>query len=119
QGLSVELEQSQFLSVIPEMRVQGTLRMMGRPDAALTPEVAREVCTRTGSAAVLDGSIAAIGSQYVLGLRARNCATGAVLDEEQVQAARKEDVLTALGQIARKFRTRVGESLASVEKYDT
>ena len=68
---------------------------------------------------MLDGSIAPLGSQYVLGLRARNCRTGDVLDEEQVQAAKKEDVLNALSQIASKFRTRVGESLATVEKHDT
>ena len=85
----------------------------------LTPELAREICERTASAAVLDGSIASLGSQYVLGLRARNCRTGDVLDEEQVQAARKEDVLNALSQIASRFRTRVGESLATVEKHDT
>src|SRR5262249_28050575 len=74
---------------------------------------------RTASAAVLDGTIATLGSQYVLGLRARNCQTGAILDEEQVQAARKEDVLNALSQIASKFRTRVGESLATIEKHST
>ena len=91
---------------------------MGRPaDARLTPELAREICERTASAAVLEGSIASLGSQYVLGLRAKNCRTGDVLDEEQVQAARKEDVLNALSQIASKFRTRVGESLATVEKH--
>ena len=93
---------------------------MGQPaDARLTPELAREICERTASAAVLEGSIASLGSQYVLGLRAKNCRTGDVLDEEQVQAARKEDVLNALSQIASKFRTRVGESLATVEKHDT
>src|SRR6202790_4642621 len=70
-------------------------------------------------AAVLEGSIASVGSQYVVGLRARNCRTGDVLDEEQVQAARKEDVLNALSQIATKFRARVGESLSTVEKHDT
>src|ERR1700693_533780 len=74
---------------------------------------------RAGGAAVLDGSIAPLGTQYVLGLRAKNCRTGDLLDEEQVQAARKEDVLNALGQIASKFRTRVGESLATVEKHST
>ena len=92
---------------------------MGRPpEAQLTPERAREVCERTGSAAVLEGSIASLGSQYVLGLRAKNCRTGGVLDEEQVQATRKEDVLNSLSQIASKFRTRVGESLATIEKHD-
>ena len=120
QGMAVQLEQSPFLSLVPEERIQQALRLMGQPaDARLTPEVAREVCERTASAAVLDGSIASLGSQYVLGLRAKACRTGEVLAEEQVQAARKEDVLNALGQIASKFRTRVGESLTTVEKYDT
>ena len=120
QGMAVQLEQSPFLSLISEERIQQTLRMMGQPaDARLTPEIAREVCERTTSAAVLDGSIANLGSQYVLGLRARACRTGDILAEEQVQAARKEDVLKALGEVASKFRSRIGESLATVEKYDT
>jgi len=120
QGLAVQLEQSPFLSLISEERIQQTLRLMGqRTDARLTPEVAREICQRTASAAVLDGSIASLGSQYVLGLRAKECRSGEILAEEQVQAARKEDVLNALTQIASKFRTRVGESLTTVKKYDT
>jgi DNA-binding winged helix-turn-helix (wHTH) protein len=120
QGLAVQLEQSPFLSLISEGRMQQVLRLMGKPaDARLTPAIAREICERTASAAVLDGSIASLGSQYVLGLRAEDCRTGDVLAEEQVQAARKEDVLNALGQIASKFRTRVGESLITVKKYDT
>jgi eukaryotic-like serine/threonine-protein kinase len=120
QGMAVQLEQSPFLSLISEGRIQQALSLMGQPvDAPLTPEVAREICERTASAAVLDGSIASLGSQYVVGLRAKNCRTGDVLDEEQVQAARKEDVLNALTQIASKFRTRVGESLITVEKHDT
>ena len=120
QGLSVQLEQSPFLRLVSEERIQQTLRLMGQPtDARLTPEVAREICERTGSAAVLDGSIASLGSQYVLGLRATNCRTGNILAEQQVQAARKEDVLNALGQIATRFRTQVGESLSVVQKYDT
>lgn len=119
QGLAVQLEQSPFLSIISEQRIQQVLRLMGKPaDARLTPEFAREICERTASAAVLDGSIASLGSQYVLGLRAEDCRTGDVLAEEQVQAARKEDVLNALGQIASKFRSRVGESLTTVKKYD-
>jgi len=119
QGLSVNLEQSPYLSLIPDERVQQTLRLMGRPaEARLSPEVAREVCARTGSAAVLEGSIASLGNQYVLGLRAEDCRTGDILDEEQVQAARKEEVLQALDQVAVHFRTRVGESLASVQKHD-
>jgi len=120
QGMAVQLEQSPFLSLVSDERIQQILRLMGQPpDARLTPAVGREICERTGSAAVLDGSIASLGSQYVLGLRARACRTGDVLAEEQVQAARKEEVVNALGQIASKFRTRVGESLTTVEKYDT
>jgi predicted Ser/Thr protein kinase len=120
QGLAVELEQSPFLSLVSEERIQQTLRLMGQPaDARLTPGLAREICERTASAAVLDGSIASLGSQYILGLRAKNCRTGDVLDEEQAQAARKEDVLNSLSRIAGKFRTRVGESLSTVEKHDT
>lgn len=120
QGMAVQLEQSPFLSLISEERIQQTLRLMGQPaDARLTPQVAREICERTASAAVLHGSIASLGSQYVLGLRAEDCRTGDVLAEEQVQAARKEDVLNALGQIARKFRARVGESVTTVKEHDT
>ncbi|HEY1947171.1 MAG TPA: protein kinase, partial [Bryobacteraceae bacterium] len=120
QGLALQLEQSPFLSLVSEERIQQSLHMMQRPaDERLTPELAREVCERTGSAAVLEGSIASLGSQYVIGLRAKNCRSGDVLDEEQAQASRKEDVLGSLSQIARKFRTRVGESLATVEKHAT
>ena len=120
QGMSVQLEQSPFLSLISDQRIQQTLRVMGQPaDARLTPAVAREICERTASAAVLNGSIASLGSQYVLGLRAVDCRNGKVLDAEQAQVARKEDVLNALSQIASRFRTRVGESLTTVEKYDT
>ena len=120
QGLAVQLEQSPFLSLISEDRIHQMLQLMGQPaDARLSPAIAKDICARTASAAVLEGSIASLGSQYVVGLRATNCRTGDVLDEEQVQAARKEDVLNALSQIASTFRTRVGESLATVEKHDT
>jgi len=120
QGLSVQLEQSPFLRLVSDERIHETLRLMGRPtDAHLTPEMAREVCERTGSTAVLDGSIATLGSQYVLGVKTVNCHSGEVLDEEQVQAVRKEDVLHALDQVASRFRSRVGESLASVGQHDT
>ncbi len=120
QGLAVQLEQSPFLSLISDERIQQTLKLMAKPaDARLTPEVSREICQRTASAAVLDGSIASLGSQYVLTLRAKDCRSGDVLDEEQVQAARKEDVLNALSQIASRFRTRVGESLSTVKSHDT
>src|ERR1035437_6022144 len=120
QGLAVQLEQSPFLSLVSDERIQKALGLMGQAaDAPLTPELAKEICQRTTSAAVLEGSIAPLGGQYVLWLRAKNCRTGDVLDEEQVQAARKEDVLTALSQIASKFRTRVGESLSTIKEHDT
>jgi hypothetical protein len=120
QGLAVQLGQSPFLSLISDERIQQILKLMAKPaDARLTPEVSREICERTASAAVLDGSIASLGSQYVLTLRAKDCRSGDVLDEEQVQAARKEDVLNALSQIASRFRTRVGESLSTVKSHDT
>jgi serine/threonine protein kinase/Flp pilus assembly protein TadD len=118
QGLAVQLQQSPFLSLISEERIRKELGLMQQPpDAPLTSDVAESVCVRTASAAVLDGSIAMLGSQYVLGLRAKNCATGDILADEQAQAARKEDVLGALSQMAIRFRTRVGESLATVEQH--
>jgi tetratricopeptide (TPR) repeat protein/tRNA A-37 threonylcarbamoyl transferase component Bud32 len=120
QGLATELEQSPFLSLVPDDRIQATLALMNRPaNAPLTFEIGREVCERTGAAAILDGSITSFGSRYVLGLHAKNCRTGDVIDDEQVQAARKEDVLNVLSQIARKFRTQVGESLATVRELAT
>ena len=120
QGLAVQLEQSPFLTLISDERTQQELKLMGQPaDVRITPAIAREICVRTGSAVALDGSISSLGSQYVLGLNAKDCHTGAVLVEDQVQVARKEDVLTALSQMAGKFRTQAGESLATVEKHNT
>jgi tetratricopeptide (TPR) repeat protein len=120
QGLSIQLAQSPFLRLISDERIQQVLGLMGQPaDARLTPQMAREICERTAGAAVLEGSLAAIGSQFVLGLRAKSCRSGDVLDEEQVQAASKEEVLNSLTQIASKFRTKVGESLATIQKHDT
>jgi len=120
QGLSVQLEQSPFLDLISESRVNDTLKLMGRPAGdRLTPEVTREVCQRTGSKAMLTGSIAALGSQYVIGLKAVNCNTGDVLAEAQEQAAGKEAVLKALGDAAVSLRSQLGESLSSVQKYAT
>lgn len=120
QGMEVQLEQSPFLSLISGQRIRHMLRLMGHSaDVPLTPELAREVCLRTGSVAVLEGSIARLGNQYVLGLRATNCVTGDMLDGEQVQLAKKEDVLRGLTQIASKCRTRLGESLAMVKQHDT
>jgi tetratricopeptide (TPR) repeat protein len=120
QGLAVQLQQSPFLSLISDDRIRRTLLLMNQPaDARLTRDVAQGVCIRTASAAVLEGSIAALGSQYVLGLRATHCTTGDILADEQAQAPRKEDVLSTLSQIATRFRTRVGESLATIEKHST
>jgi tetratricopeptide (TPR) repeat protein len=120
QGFAIQLQQSPFLSLISEERIQQMLRLMGKPvDAALTPELARELCERTGSAAVLEPSIARIGARYVLGLHARYCRTGNALDDEQVQATSREDVLSALTELATRFRTRAGESLATVRTHAT
>jgi eukaryotic-like serine/threonine-protein kinase len=120
QGIEVQLEQSPFLSLVPEQRARRTLALMGQPpDARLAGETAREVCERAGAAAMIEGSIAMLGSEYVLGLRVKNCHTGGVLDEEQEQAPRKEEVLRALSVMASRLRRRVGESLATVEKYST
>ena len=106
QGLSVQLEQSPFLSIISDQQIQQTLRLMGQSaDAKLTPAIARELCQRTGSAAVLDGSIASLGNQYVLGLKAVNCRTGDALAEEQATADGKERVLKALGDATAKSVT--------------
>jgi serine/threonine protein kinase/tetratricopeptide (TPR) repeat protein len=120
QGLAVQLQQSPFLSLVSEERIRRTLLLMNQPpEARLTPDIAVGVCVRTNSAAILEGSIAALGSQYVLGLRATNCTTYDILADEQGQAARKEDVLGTLSRMATDFRTRVGESLATVERHST
>jgi tetratricopeptide (TPR) repeat protein/predicted Ser/Thr protein kinase len=120
QGLSSELRQSPFLSLVSDRQVQRQLALMGQAKTArLTPELAQEICERTASVLVLEGSIAGLGSEYVLALRARNCNSGAMVDQEQVQVARREDILNALSQMARSFRTRVGESLATIERYST
>jgi DNA-binding winged helix-turn-helix (wHTH) protein/tetratricopeptide (TPR) repeat protein len=119
QGLAIELRQSPFLSLISDQRIGHTLRLMGRvPGNRLTPELARGICERTGSAAVLDGSIAPLGKQYVVSLQARSCRNGEVLDQEQTQAARKEDVLNALSRIASRLRNRVGESLTAIQEHN-
>jgi eukaryotic-like serine/threonine-protein kinase len=119
QGLSAQLQQSPFLSLISDERIAQTLTLMAKPkDARLTPDIAREVCQRTASAATIEGSISNLGSQYVLDVKAVNCRTGDLLDEEQVPANGKEQVLKALGDAATRLRAKLGESLASVQKYD-
>ena len=118
-ALSVALNQSPFLNVLPENKIAATLKLMTRPaDTKLTPDVARELCQRTGSKAYLAGSIASLGSQYVLAFKMVNCQTGDPLTERQVTAASKEKVLEALGEAATKLRSELGESLATVKKYD-
>ncbi len=119
QGLSAQLEQSPFLSLVSDEHIAHTLQLMNKPrQARLTPELAREVCQRTASAATIEGSISSLGSQYVLGLKAVNCRTGDLLSEEQVTANGKEQVLEALGKAAATLRGKLGESMASVQKYD-
>ena len=120
QGLAVQLEQSPFLSMISDSKVNQTLKLMGRPAGdRLTPEVTREVCQRTGSKAMLTGSIVGLGSQYVIGLKAVNCHSGDLLAEAQVQAAGKEGVLKALDAGAISLRSKLGESLSTVQEYAT
>jgi eukaryotic-like serine/threonine-protein kinase len=120
QGLTAQLEQSPFLSLVSEARIQGTLPLMGQPsDTQLTPKIARDLCQRVGSVAVINGSIASLGRQYVLDLKAVECRTGDSLAEEQVTADSKEQVLKSLAQAATKLRRKLGESLSSVQRFDT
>jgi eukaryotic-like serine/threonine-protein kinase len=119
-ALAVQLRQSPFLSVLSDARIRRTLPLMGQPpDAHLTSQVARDVCMRTGSTAVVDGSIESIGSHYAVSLEVVNCRSGDSLAGEQVEVARKEDVLKAVGNAATKLRRKLGESLNTVERFDT
>ncbi len=119
QALSVALSQSPFLNVLSDSKVAAALKLMSRPAGTrLTAEVARELCERAGSKAYIAGSIANLGSQYVLGLQAVNCQSGDALAQEQVTAPAKEKVLDAVGQAASKLRSELGESLATVKKFD-
>jgi eukaryotic-like serine/threonine-protein kinase len=119
QGLSAQLEQSPFLNLLSDERISQTLALMAQSKGSrLTQELGREVCQRTASAATIEGSIASLGSQYVLGLKAVNCRTGDLLAQEQVTANGKEQVLKALGDAAAELREKLGESLTSVHKYD-
>ena len=118
-GLSAQLEQSPFLNLLSDQRIGEVLSLMGQPkDVRLTDQLALEVCQRTGSAATIEGSIAARDNRYALGLRAVDCHTGDVLADDQVTADGRGQVLKALGKAATKLRHKLGESLASVEKYD-
>ena len=118
-ALTVALNQSPFLNVLSGNKVAATLKLMTRPSGTrLTPEVARDVCLRAGSKAYISGSIASLGSQYVLGVQVVNCQSGDTLAEEQATAAAKEKVLGALGEAVSKLRSELGESLATVQKFD-
>jgi len=119
QALSVSLRQSPFLNVLSDEKVAATLKLMMRPvNTPLTPDVARELCQRADSKAYIAGSIASLGNQYVVGLKAVNCVNGDTLAQEQATAAGKEKVLDVLGEAAGKLRGQLGESLASVQKFD-
>ncbi len=119
-ALQVSLAQSPFLSLVPEQDVAHTLKLMGKPpDTRITPEIGREICQRNNTKAFVHGSIASLGSEYVLTLEAMNAATGELIGQEQAQAASKEKVLDALGEASTKLRSKLGESLASIQKFDT
>ncbi len=118
-ALQVSLAQSPYLNLVPQQEVGRTLKLMGQqPDARVTPEIGREICQRDGFKAMVHGSIASLGSDYVVTLEAVNAATGASIAQEQAQAAGKEKVLDALGQAGTALRSHMGESLASIEKFD-
>ena len=119
QGLASQLEQTPFLTLISDSIIAHNLSLMSKPrDARLNPDLAREVGQRLGAAATIDGSISVLGAEYVVSLKAVNCRDGSLLAQEQETASGKEDVLKALGQAATKLRRKLGESLASVQKYD-
>jgi DNA-binding winged helix-turn-helix (wHTH) protein/Flp pilus assembly protein TadD len=120
QGVTVQLEQSPFFSLVSEARIQQTLRLMGQPsDAPLTPKIGRDLCQRIGGVAVINGSIVSLGRQYVLDLKAIECGTGDSLAEDQQTADSKEQVLKALGQATTRLRSKLGESLSTVHRFDT
>lgn len=120
QGLAAQLAQSPFLHILSDQQVRQQLRFMGQsPTARLTNELARQVCQRTQSAAVLDGSIAQIGSTYNLVLNAVNCGSGETLATATTEASNKDQVLGALGKVAEEIPGKLGESLASIQKYNT
>jgi tetratricopeptide (TPR) repeat protein len=119
QALSIDLEQSPFLKLLPAQQVTDTLRLMLlNPDQHVSRDIAGAVCQRTGSKAVLAGSIANLGSEYVIGLDATDCQTGNMLAQQQVRANRKEDILAGIDDAASKLRHKLGESLPSIQKYD-
>jgi len=118
QALTMQLSQSPFLNIVSDRKIEETLRLMGQPTQHITPDLAREICVRTGSKATVLGSISNFGSQYVIGLNAVGCANGDTLATEQGEAASKQDVLKTLGKAAADLRGKLGESLVTVEKFD-
>jgi hypothetical protein len=119
QALAVDLEQSPFLNILSDRRIADTLKLMGQaPTAHVTSDLAKELCLRTGSKAILSGSVSKLGTQYVIGLEANACSTGDTLANERAEASSKEGVLKALDTAAAAMRTRLGESLVSVQKFD-
>ena len=115
----MKLDESPYLNIVSDDRVQQTLRLMGRPpDERLTAAVSREICERQGIKAMVIGSIASLGSQYVVTLTAVNCQTGDSIARAQAEAASKETVLSALGAATTSLRGKLGESLASIERFD-
>jgi tetratricopeptide (TPR) repeat protein len=119
QALAVQLRQSPFLNILSDRKIEETLRLMGQPPTQhVTREIAREICIRTGSKATVLGSISNLGGQYVIGLNAIGCSTGDTLATEQEEAASKQDVLKTLGHAATMLRGNLGESLATVQKFD-
>ena len=119
EALALQLRQSPFLNVVPEQQVQATLRLMGRePMTPITEELGREICQRAAAKALLGGTIAMLGSSYVLTLNAQDCVDGRVFAEEQAQAPSKETVLQAMGTAVSSFREKLGETLASIQRYD-
>jgi serine/threonine protein kinase/tetratricopeptide (TPR) repeat protein len=119
QALAVDLGQSPFINILSDRKVGETLRLMGRqPSDRVTQDVARELCVRTGSKAIMLGSISNLGGQYVIGVDAVGCSSGDTLAKEQEEAASKQDVLKALGKAVASLRAKLGESLASIQKFD-
>ena len=119
QALEVDLGQSPFLNILSDRKVSETLRLMGRsPSDRVTRDMAQEICLRTGSKALLAGSISRLGNEYMVGLEAVNCGSGDTLAKEQAEASSKEDAVRALSKVAASLRTKLGESLASVQKFN-
>ena len=118
QGLTFQLQQSPYLSLISDSKIAATLKLMGKPAGSeLTQETAKDVCERVGAKAMITGSIAGFGNHYAMNLRTEGCAAGELLDQQQAESANKEQVLSILSDMASKFRSRAGESLAAIREH--